>query len=68
MQMAPDNIQIQDRVVRQELVRDLQELIAALERRVPHIDRLGETEIAHDAATLKCKAEKRLAQLAADLT
>jgi hypothetical protein len=44
-------------------VRDLEDLIAALERRVPQIDRLGEREIARDAAALKRKAMERLKQL-----
>jgi hypothetical protein len=49
--------------VREGLKRDLHELIAALERRVPHIDRLGERDIARDAAALKQKAEELLVQL-----
>jgi len=46
-----------------QLVRDLTDLIAALDRRVPHIDRLGEVDIAHDAADLKRKAQARLDEL-----
>ena len=48
---------------RETLVRDLEDLIAALERRVPHIDRLGERAIARDADALKRKALARLEQL-----
>ena len=48
---------------REALVRDLEDLIAALERRVPQIDRLGEREIASDAEALKRKATERLKQL-----
>ena len=48
-------------------IRHLRELIAALERRVPHIERVGETTIAHDAEALKKKALKRLAELQADI-
>jgi hypothetical protein len=44
-------------------IRHLRELIAALESRVPHIERAGETDIARDAETLKQKALKRLAEL-----
>lgn len=44
-------------------IRQLRELIAALESRVPHIERAGETDIARDAETLKEKALKRLAEL-----
>ena len=46
------------------LVRDLEDLIAALDRRLPQIDRLGERAIAEDAAALKRKAQDRLKQLA----
>jgi len=46
-----------------QLVRDLTDLIAALDRRVPHIDRLGEVEIAQDAAELRRKAQARLDEL-----
>jgi hypothetical protein len=44
-------------------VRELRELIAALDRRVPHIEREGEVQIARDAATLREKALARLAVL-----
>jgi hypothetical protein len=43
--------------------RHLRELIAALDRRVPHVERLGEVDIARDAMALKKKAEERLATL-----
>ncbi len=43
--------------------RHLRELIAALDRRVPHCERLGEIEIVRAAAALKKKAEERLAKL-----
>jgi hypothetical protein len=46
-----------------QLVRDLTDLIAALDRRVPHIDRHGEIEIAQDAAELRRKAQTRLDEL-----
>jgi hypothetical protein len=44
-------------------IRHLRELIAALDRRVPHIERAGEIEIARDTAALKAKALERLAAL-----
>jgi hypothetical protein len=44
-------------------IRHLRELIDALERRVPMIERIGETEIARDAASLKNKALERIAEL-----
>jgi hypothetical protein len=45
-------------------IRDLSELIAALDRRVPCIERRGETSIARAAATLKSEASRRIAVLA----
>jgi hypothetical protein len=50
---------------RTRTLRRLRELIAALDRRVPHIERVGEIAIARDAATLKKKALDRIAQLEA---
>jgi hypothetical protein len=41
----------------------LHELIAALDRRVPHVERAGEEAIARDAAALRAKAVTRLAEL-----
>jgi hypothetical protein len=46
--------------------RHLRELIAALDRRVPHVERCGEVEIALAATGLKTKAEQRLADLEAE--
>jgi hypothetical protein len=34
-----------------------------LDRRVPHVERVGEAAIARDAAMLKAKALKRIAEL-----
>jgi hypothetical protein len=48
-----------------ELARALLELIAALDRRVPGVDRAGESSIARDAKALRDKASRRLAELAA---
>ena len=47
-----------------DLARELEELIAALDRRVPRVERAGEAAIARDAAALREKAVQRLAQLA----
>jgi len=41
----------------------LLELIAALDRRLPHMERAGEAAIARDAAALKERALERIAQL-----
>jgi hypothetical protein len=45
------------------LARELRELIAALDRRLPHVERAGEEAIARDAAALRARAEKRLAEI-----
>lgn len=44
-------------------VRELQELIAALDRRVPQVQRAGEMSIAREAAALKARALKRIEEL-----
>jgi hypothetical protein len=54
-----------DEADRTRALRHLRELIAALDRRVPHIERIGEITIARDAATLRKKALARIAQLEA---
>jgi hypothetical protein len=46
-----------------ELESVLEELIAALDRRVPRVEQAGEAGIARDAAALRVKAVKRLAEL-----
>ena len=43
--------------------RRLRELIAALDRRVPHLERVDEVEIARAAAALRKKAEQRLIEV-----
>lgn len=48
---------------RQAMARHLRELVAALEARTPQLERTGEIEIAREAAALKEKALKRLAEL-----
>jgi hypothetical protein len=39
-----------------EMVDDLQQLVAAIDRRVPHLERLSEAAIARDAADLRQRA------------
>jgi hypothetical protein len=56
-QMKPKDDEVKDQI------RHLRELIAALDRRVPQIERVGEFQIARDAAALKQKALKRIAEL-----
>lgn len=48
------------------LANELRELVEALDRRVPHLERAGETAIARDAAHLRDEAIKRLAALERD--
>ena len=45
------------------LARELEELIAALDRRVPRVEQAGEADIARAAAALRAKAVERLAEL-----
>ena len=39
-----------------EILADLQRLVEALDRRVPRLERVGEAQIAHDAAGLREQA------------
>jgi len=48
---------------RAETIRELHELIAALDRRVPQVERVGEIAIARVAAALKLEALKRIEEL-----
>ena len=54
-----------DQSDRTRKVRHLQELIAALDRRVPQVERLGEIEIARQGHALREDAPKRIAELEA---
>jgi hypothetical protein len=51
---------------RSRTLHDLRELIAALDRRVPHVERAGESAIARTAAALRAEAVKRIAELEAE--
>ena len=51
---------------RMQTLQNLRELIAALDRRVPHIERDGEVAIVRMAATLKERALARIAELEAE--
>lgn len=50
-------------MIRRRVVRELMELIAALDRRMPQVQRAGEASIARDAAALKARALKRIDEL-----
>jgi hypothetical protein len=56
-----------DASTRQRAIATLRELIDALDRRVPHVERLGEARIARDAAALRTEATRRIEQLNADV-
>jgi hypothetical protein len=47
------------------VVQALRELVDALDRRVAHIERLGEPRIARDAAALRKEAVNRIQELTA---
>jgi hypothetical protein len=53
---------------RSQTVRELHELIAALDRRVPRMERAGEVSIARAAAALKSEALRRISELERDST
>ncbi len=46
-----------------QTIKELREFVAALDRRVPHVERVGEADIARDAATLRSRALRRIAEL-----
>ena len=48
---------------RVDLLRELQELVEALDRRLPRVEQAGEAAIARDAAALRATALKRLEEL-----
>ena len=48
---------------RTRTIHEMYELIAALDRRVPQVERVGEVAIARAAAALKAEALKRIAEL-----
>jgi hypothetical protein len=47
----------------QQAIEDLSELISALDRRVPRLERDGEENIARDAAALRREALDRIGEL-----
>jgi hypothetical protein len=48
---------------RGEVLRELHELLDALDRRVPRMERAGEVEIADAAAALRAKALARIREI-----
>jgi hypothetical protein len=51
---------------RDDVLHALRELITALDRRVPHVERLGEARIASEAASLRMEAVRRIEELTAE--
>ena len=52
-------------VNRTRVIAELRELIAALDSRVPHVERAGEERIAREAAALRSRAVERLREIEA---
>lgn len=52
-----------ERITSAKMIEDLRELIAALDRRVPRLERAGEWKIARDAEALRGEALQRIARL-----
>lgn len=48
---------------RVRIIRELRELIVALDRRVPQVERVGEVEIARAAIGLRIEALRRIEEL-----
>jgi hypothetical protein len=48
-------------------IRELRELIVALDRRVPQVERVGEVEIARTATGLRIEALRRIEELERDI-
>ena len=53
-------------VDRETLLAELTELVEALDRRTPSLERAGEARIAQEAAALKAQAEMRILKLKAE--
>lgn len=50
-----------------EMLADLERLIEALDRRVPRLERLGEAQIARDAADLRTRAVDLMRRIESEL-
>jgi hypothetical protein len=48
---------------REQMMSELRLLVEALDRRVPHLDRLGELQIVEDAADLRRRAVGLIAKM-----
>jgi len=56
-----DDVTTEPKTVR--IIRELRELIVALDRRVPQVERVGEVEIAQAATGLRIEALRRIEEL-----
>jgi hypothetical protein len=56
-----DDVTTEPRTV--TIIRELRELIVALDRRVPRVERVGEVEIARAATGLRIEALRRIEEL-----
>jgi hypothetical protein len=54
-------------LLKQEMLADLRELIAAIDRRVPYLERDGAGRIAHEAAILRQQANTLITEIEATL-
>ena len=52
-----------DTAARRRVLQHLRDLIEALDRRVPHVERAGEVTIAREASDLRATAMQRVAEL-----
>jgi predicted DNA-binding transcriptional regulator AlpA len=50
----------------QDILSDLYKLIEALDRRVPRLERLGESQIAHDASEIRERAVSLIQRIEGD--
>jgi hypothetical protein len=53
---------------RTRIISELRELVAALDRRAPRVERVGEIEIARAAAGLRVEALRRIEELEGERT
>ena len=61
--MATERADRTEAIHREELLANLQRLVEAIDRRVPHLERSGEVAIATDAAILRGQAVALIATL-----
>ena len=60
-------VRIATPLLKQEMLADLRELIAAIDRRVPYLERDGASRIAQEAAILRQQANTLITEIEATL-